>query len=326
MEAYACCLQRMVEASIRCSWETEGEGMVPQVSPLVQAFLTTMGRSVSPSSVRECWPSKNDIVPRQPMNIVRARITHCLDKAAMQSPSTIAWDMFTWPELNKSFWKEDCLPYSPGSMADLSTRMPGVHLKLHDCEGNYQGVARVLKYGHMLIYDPQTNGTGWVAMKGVPSSLTEVEVQSAGDLGNFYPVLCAAWEEPQTTRSPPEEITVDCGPLKTETPRPTAGDMETNVDWDTDDVQDRSRTPSPSAGIGRIMLGESMEDIHPARQNIRLVSECVIEPGAVPPQENIPEVEDKSQDDEDDAPSNEQQAKLRCESDVVDLFASMEEL
>ena len=189
---------------------------------------------------------------------------------------------------------------------DLSTRMPGVRLKLHDHEGNYQGVARVLKYeGHMLIYDPQTNGAGWVAMKGVPSSLTEVEVRSAEDLGNFYPVLCAAREEPQTTRSPPEDITVDCGPSKTETPRPMAGDVETNVDWDADDVQDRSRTPSPSAGIGRITLGESAEDTPPVRQNICLVSERVIEPGVVPPQENMPEVEDKSQDDEDDAPSNE---------------------
>ena len=176
VEAYACCLQCMAEASVGCSWETEGEGMVPQVSPLVQAFLTAMGRSVNPSSVRECWPSKNDIIPRQPMNIVRAHITHCLDKAATQSPSTIAWDMFAWPELNKSFWREDCLPYSPGSTVDLSTRMPGVRLKLHDCEGKYQGVARVLKYeGHMLVYDPQTNGVGWVAMRGIPSSLTDVE-------------------------------------------------------------------------------------------------------------------------------------------------------
>ena len=204
--------------------------------------------------------------------------------------------------------------------------MPGVCLKLHDWDGNYQGVARVLKYeGHMLVYDPQTNGAGWVAMKGAPCLLTEVEVWSTGDLGNFYPVPCAAREDPQTTRSSPEEITVDYGPSKTETPRPTAEDVDANIDWDTDDVQDRSRTPSPSAGIGEIMLGESVEDTPPARQNIRLVSECVIEPGAVPPQENIPEIEqDKSQDD--DAHSNEQQPKLMSESDVIDLFASTEEL
>ena len=188
-------------------------------------------------------------------------------------------------------------------MVDLSTQMPGVHLKLHDWEGNYQGVARVLKYeGHMLIYDPQTNGMGWVAMKGVPSSLTEVEVRSAGDLGNFYPVPCVAHKDAHTIQSPPEGITEDCRLAKAETPRWTVGDVEAHIDWDTDDAQDRSCTPSPTAGFGEVTLGESAEDTPPMRQNIRLVSECVIETGAVPPQKNIPEVEqDKSQDD--DAPT-----------------------
>ena len=252
-EAYTCCLQRMAEASIGCSWETEGEGMVPQVSPLVRAFLTAMGRNVNLSSVKECWPVKNDLVPRQPMNLLQARITHCLDNVAMRSPSTVAWDMFTWPESNKSLWKEDCLPYSPGSMVDLSTQMPGVHLKLHDWEGNYQGVARVLKYeGHMLIYDPQTNGAGWVVMKGIPSSLTEVEVCSAGDLGNFYPAPCIAHKDAQTIQSPPEEITEDRGLARAEMPRRMVGDVEAHIDWDTDDAQDRSHTNLPSAGIGAI--------------------------------------------------------------------------
>ena len=68
-EAYCGSLQRMAEASVGCSWETEGEGMVLKVSPLVLAFLTAMtGRSVNPSSARECWPAENDIIPRQPMN------------------------------------------------------------------------------------------------------------------------------------------------------------------------------------------------------------------------------------------------------------------
>ena len=154
-------------------------------------------------------------------------------------------------------------------MVDLSTRMPGVHLKLHDWEGNYQGVARVLKYeGHMLIYDPQTNGTGWVAMKGVPSSLTEVEARSVEDLGNFYPAPRTTQEDPQTTRPPSEEVTVCYGPPKAETPKPTAGDVEVHIDWDTDDAQDRSRTPSPSAGIGAIMLGESVQKTHLPRDKI----------------------------------------------------------
>ena len=327
VEAYTCCLQRVAEASVRHSWETKGEGMVPQASPLVLAFLTTMGRSVNPSSVRECWPSKNDIIPRQPMNPLWECITHCLDKAARRSPSAVAWDMFVWPESNRSFWKEDCLPYSPGSTVDLSTRMPGVHLKLHDREGNYQGVARVLKFeGHMLVYDPHTNGAGWVAMKGVPASLTEVEVWSAEELGNFYPTPRATCEDPQATRPPSEEVTVGYEPPKVEMPKPTAGNIEANMDWDMDDVQDWSRMPSPSVGIGTITLGESVEDTPPVRQNICLMTERVIEPGVVPPQENATEAEVKSPDDGNDAPSDEQQTEPECEGDIVDLYTGTEEL
>ena len=177
----------------------------PQVSPLAQAFPSAMGRHVSPSILQECWPSKHDIVPRQPMNEVWACITHCLHQVATRSPSNIAWDIFAWPDSNKNAWKEDCLPYSPGSMVDLSSRMPGIWLVLHDEAGKYQGVARVLKFeGHMLVYDPQTNGAGRVAMRGVPSSLTEVELWSTSDLGNFYPIPSTVPAGPKATQSPPE--------------------------------------------------------------------------------------------------------------------------
>ena len=115
--------------------------MAPQVSPLVEAFLSATGRHVSPSILWECWPPKHDIVSRQPMDEVRARITHCLDQVATRSPSNIAWDIFTWPDSNKNYWKEDCLPYSPGSTVDLSPRMLGIRLVLRDGVGNYQGVA-----------------------------------------------------------------------------------------------------------------------------------------------------------------------------------------
>ena len=261
------------------------------------------------------------------MNPLQARITHCLDRAATRSPSAIAWDMFAWPESNRSFWKEDCLTYSTGATVDLSTQMPGVCLNLINQDGNHQGVARVLRYeGHMLVYDPHTNGVGWVAMKGIPASLTEVEAQLAEELGNFYPAPCAPCEDPQATLPPSEEVTVDYGPPKAESPKPTAGTMEANVDWDTDDIQDLSRPPSPSAGIGAITLGESAGDTPPVGQDTRLVTECVVEPGVVPPQENAPEAEEKSPDDGNDAPLDDQQTELECEGDIVDLYASTEEL
>ena len=322
-EAYASCLQCMAEASVGRSWETEGEGMVPKVSSLVLVFLTTTGRSVNPSLVRECWPPKNDIIPRQPMDPLRAHITHCLDNTATRSPSAIAWDMFAWPESNRNFWKEDCLTYSAGSTVDLSTRMPRVRLNLRNWDGNNQGVARVLRYeGQMLVYDPHTNGVGWVAMKGIPASLTEVEARSAEELRNFYPAPCVMLEEPQATRSPPEEVAVSHEPPKEETPKLKTGNAEANVDWDTDDVQDWFRSPSPSAGIGAITLGESTEDVSPPGQDTPLMTDCVVEPGAAPPQANTPAAEEKSPDD---APTDDQQTEF-CEGDVMDLYASTEEL
>ena len=142
------------------------------------------------------------------------------------------------------------------------------------------------------------------------------------ELGNFYPAPHITHEEPQATQPPPEDVTVSHGPPKAETPKPMMGTVEANVDWDTDDVQDRSHSPSPSAGIGAITLGESAGDTPPTGQDTRLVTDRVVKPGAVPPQENVPEAEEKSPDD---APSDDQQTEL-CEGDIIDLYASTEEL
>ena len=109
-------------------------------------------------------------------------------------------------------------------------------------------------------------------------------------------------------------------------PKLMTGTVEANVDWDTDDVQDWSRSPSPSAGISAITLGESTGDTPPVGQSTCLVTERVVEPGAMPPQEDAPEVEDKSLDDGDDAPTDEQHTKLECEGDIIDLYAGTEEL
>ena len=131
-------------------------------------------------------------------------------------------------------------------------------------------------------------------------------------------------EGPKATRSLPEEATVEYEQSKAEIPRPTAGDLDEYIDWDTDDVQDRSCTPSPSMVVDEPMQGESAEDTLPVRQNIRLVSERVIEPRVVSPQEHTAITEDKPQSDS--APSDEGQPKLMVESDIVDLYTSMEDL
>ena len=120
-------------------------------------------------SYTRCWPPEHSIIPRQPMDEIRAVITQCLDEDAMQKPLYTVWDMFAWPDSNKNNWKEDCLSYSPGATVDLSSRMPGIWLALHDEEGRYQGVVRVLKFvGHMLVYDPQMNGAWMDCDEGSP--------------------------------------------------------------------------------------------------------------------------------------------------------------
>ena len=198
-----------------------------------------------------------------------------------------------------------------------------MHLNLCNRDGNNLGVARVLRYeGHMLVYDLHTNSAGWVSMKGVPASLTEVEARSEEELRNFYPTPRKTREEPQATRSPPEEATVSHEPPKAETPRHKTGTVEANVDWDMDDVQDQSRPPSPSAGIGAMKLGKSAEDVSPPGQDTRLVMDRVVEPGAMSPQENTPLAGEKLQID---ANTHDQPAEF-CEGDVVDLYAGTEEL
>ena len=322
IEAYACCLQHMAEALTGQSWVAEGEGMAPCISPLTQAFLSAMGRHISPSILWECWPPKHDIVPRQPMSEIRAHITRCLDQVTMRSPSNIAWDIFTWPDANKDHWGEDCLPYSPGSTVDLSSQMPGIRLVLHDKTGKYQGVAHVLKYeGHMLVYDPQTNGVGWVVMRGIPSLLTEVESRSASDLGNFYPIPCTAPAGP----TPPGETQGEYALTGAQPSKPPAGNFDKYIDWDTDDVQDRSRTPSPVMIIDE-PTQRAMEETPPAWQNRRLVPEHILEAGVVLHHEDTPDTEEKKTQKDENTPTSKEQSTPIVEDDVVVLYAGVEDL
>ena len=94
------------------------------------------------------------------MDKICAVVTQHLDEdATCKNHHTLHGTCLCGPDSNKSNWKEDCLSYSPGATVDLSSRMLGIWLALHDEEGKYQGMARALKFeGHMLVYNPQTNG------------------------------------------------------------------------------------------------------------------------------------------------------------------------
>ena len=120
-----------------------------------------------------------------------------------------------------------------------------------DEEARYQGVARVLKFeGHMLVYDPQTNGAGWIAMRGVPSLLTAVESQSTSDLGNFYPCPSVAPVGSKATQPSPVEPTVEYAQTEAGSLWSTSAGLDRFTKWDTEEVyteevQDWSCAPSP---------------------------------------------------------------------------------
>ena len=289
--------------------------MVPQVSPLVQTFLMATRRHMSPHALHECWPLKHSIVPRQPVDEIRAVVTQCLDEDAMQKPLYTTWNMFAWPDSNKNNWKEDCLPYSSGVTVDLSSRMPGIQLALHDEEGKYQGVARVLRFeGHMLVYDLQMNGARWITIRGVSSSLTVVELWSTSDLGNFYPYLSMAPAGLKPSQPPALELMVEYIQTEAGPPWSTSAGLDRFAEWDTEEVyteevQDWSHAPSPPVVITVALWGEAVEGTPPARQNIHLVSERFTESGTGSPHEHTTDAEARKTPltgQVEDAPTDEQ--------------------
>ena len=92
--------------------------------------------------------------------------------------------------------------------------------------------------------------------------------------------------------------------METQSPKPTVEGLDKYIELDKEDVQDRSHTPSPITVIDKPMQGEAMEETPPMRQNRHLVSERVIEPGAVPPHEHTPVVEEEKTPQDESVPTD----------------------
>ena len=101
-----------------------------------------------------------DNTPVQNLEGKRESIVHRLDKVATQCPSNIAWDKFTFPQIDQEFWHEEVLCYHLGKMLDVRASMNGFQLMLQDNEGQYANSAHDLKFeGSMLVYNLQCNIT-----------------------------------------------------------------------------------------------------------------------------------------------------------------------
>ena len=134
-EAYACCLQRMAEASAGCSWETEGRGNGPTSQPSGAGIPDRNGKESKSVlcermlAVEERYRTKTAYEHSS-----CPHVTHCLDKVAMHNALQLSHGTCSRGQnQTRVLWKEDCLPYSPGlTWWILALRMPGVRLKLHE--------------------------------------------------------------------------------------------------------------------------------------------------------------------------------------------------
>ena len=132
---------------------------------------------------------------------------------------------------------------------------------------------------------------------------------------------------PKATQSPPREPTVEYEETEAQSPNPTAVGLDNYIEWDTEEVQYRSCTPSPTVVIDVPMQSEAVEETPPMRQNRCLVSERVIEPRAVLPCENTPEAEGKKTPQNKSIPMDDQeQHHIIAEDEIVKLYTGMEEL
>ena len=173
----------------------------------------------------------------------------------------------------------------------------------------------------MLVYDPQMNGAGWVAMRGIPSSLTEVESRLASDLGNFYPIPCAV----PAGLTPHGEPQVKHTQTGAQSSKPPVRDFD--IDWDTDDAQDRLQTPSPVAIVDEPTQGAT-EGTSSMRKNRCLVPEHVLEAGMELHWEDAPEKVEKEEKktQKDESTLSEERSTPVAEDDVIILHAGVKDL
>ena len=156
IEAYACALQRMAEASIGRRWIAHKGIRVPKISRVVEVFLHATGTRVPPEIIRQCWPTQRTETPMQNLDGIRRDIVRKLDEVATRCTSPIAWDPFAFPLTDDMCWREEALCYRRGKTLDVRARMPGFKLMLQDDKGEYPYSGHALIFeGSMLVYDPQ---------------------------------------------------------------------------------------------------------------------------------------------------------------------------
>ena len=159
-------------------------------------------------------------------------------------------------------------------------------------------------------------------MRGIPSSLTEVESQSASDLGNFYPIPCAAPAGP----TPPGEPQVEYAQTGAQPSKPPVGNFDKYIDWDTNDVQDRLHVHPVQSRSLMNPHREPQKKHHPCGKIDAWCQNVSSNPKQCHHQEDTPVTEEKKTQKDENTPTSKEQSTPVAEDDVVVLYAGVEDL
>ena len=125
---------------------------------------------------------------------------------------------------------------------------------------------------------------------------------------------------PKASQSPPGEPAAEYEQTEAQSPNPTVVGLDKYIKWDTEEVQDRSHTPSPTTVIDVPMQGEVGEETPPMRQNRCLVPECVIEPGAELPRECRPTAEGKQTPQNESIPADDKDQLYPIQAQIAPIY------
>ena len=202
IEAYACALQCMAEASVGQFWTTVGKTMVLEGSNLVKTFMTATGMWITLHIIRQCWPTPREETPQQNLDGIWEVIVNKVDEVVTRNPSSMAWDRFAFLPTKEKHWQEEVQLHYPGKTLNVGTCMPGFQLMLQNEEGYYGIATHALKFeGHMIIYDPQRDISQWVPVRGTSATLTMSEIRVANNM-NPFPYDGTGLVQPHQLHSP----------------------------------------------------------------------------------------------------------------------------
>ena len=262
IEAYACALQHVAEASVGRRWIAHKGIRVPKISQVVEVFLHATRTRVPPDIIRQCWPAQRTEMPMQNLDGIRRDIVYKLDEVATPCTSPIAWDPFVFPLTDDTCWREKALCYRLGNTLDVRACMPSFKLMLQDNKGEYPYSGHALIFERsMLVYDPQRDIVQWVPVQGTSSTLTMPELRVANDLNNMVPLPLS---ELPVVKPPPTEI-MKCVLVGAESDT-NSSVMDSGDEWDKMDTVGPSRSSTPTTKIGPTWV-----EVHAATQEEEMV-------------------------------------------------------